>query len=76
MPAARADEPVSEGLVSILEPFIDTIVICTLTGLVILSSGVWTEKHRNVFQNADTVVLTGNYNDQNDAHRYGTLPLL
>src|SRR5690606_39198195 len=39
--SAKADEPVSEGMVSILEPFIDTIIICTLTGLVILSSGVW-----------------------------------
>ena len=38
--AAKADEPVSEGMVSILEPFIDTIIICTITGLVILSSGV------------------------------------
>ncbi|MFT4820985.1 MAG: AGCS family alanine or glycine:cation symporter, partial [Candidatus Azotimanducaceae bacterium] len=38
--AARADEPISEGMVSILEPFIDTIIICTVTGLVILSSGV------------------------------------
>ena len=46
--AAKADEPVSEGMVSILEPFIDTILICTLTGLVILSSGVWQEKHQNV----------------------------
>ncbi|MDZ7641250.1 MAG: alanine:cation symporter family protein [Desulfurivibrio sp.] len=33
--AARAHEPVSEGMVSILEPFLDTLVICTLTGLVI-----------------------------------------
>ena len=33
--SAKADEPVSEGMVSILEPFIDTIIICTLTGLVI-----------------------------------------
>jgi AGCS family alanine or glycine:cation symporter len=39
--AAKTKEPVSEGMVSILEPFIDTIIICTVTGLVILSSGVW-----------------------------------
>jgi alanine or glycine:cation symporter, AGCS family len=31
--AARAHEPVSEGLVALLEPFIDTIIICSLTGL-------------------------------------------
>ncbi|SDZ82460.1 alanine/glycine:cation symporter family protein [Microbulbifer marinus] len=63
--AARADEPVSEGMVSLLEPFIDTIIICTLTGLVILSSGVWTEKHMNQFERADLVAVAGSYNDQN-----------
>ncbi|AMX02509.1 alanine/glycine:cation symporter family protein [Microbulbifer thermotolerans] len=63
--AARADEPVSEGMVSLLEPFIDTIVICTLTGLVILSSGVWTEKHMNKFERADMVAVAGTYTDSN-----------
>ena len=48
--SARADEPVSEGMVSLLEPFIDTILICTVTGLVILASGAWTQKFENVFQ--------------------------
>lgn len=62
--AARADEPVSEGMVSILEPFIDTIVICTLTGLVILSSGVWTEKFENDFQQFDMEIVSGNYGDE------------
>ncbi|MGK7393104.1 MAG: alanine/glycine:cation symporter family protein [Candidatus Cyclobacteriaceae bacterium M3_2C_046] len=56
--AARAHEPVSEGMVAILEPFIDTIIICTLTGLVILSSGVWKEKLPNQFQNADLEILS------------------
>lgn len=63
--AARAHEPVSEGLVALLEPFIDTIIICTLTGLVLLSSGVWTEKLENTFQEADLVVLKGNYSEKN-----------
>ncbi|RUO60290.1 alanine/glycine:cation symporter family protein [Pseudidiomarina insulisalsae] len=67
--SARADEPVSEGLVSILEPFIDTIIVCTLTGLVILSSGVWNEKHENVFSRTDLQVIAGNYNDTLDADR-------
>ena len=67
--SAKANEPVSEGMVSILEPFIDTIIICTLTGLVILSSGVWMEKHENLFQRTDTVFLTGHYSDQNDDNR-------
>ena len=39
--AARTHEPVSEGVVAGLEPFIDTLCVCTLTGLVILLSGVW-----------------------------------
>lgn len=62
--AAKAHEPVSEGMVAILEPFIDTIIICTVTGLVLLSSGVWNEKFENEFQYTDTVILTGTY-DQN-----------
>jgi AGCS family alanine or glycine:cation symporter len=42
--AAKTDEPVSEGVVALLEPFIDTILICTMTGLVILITGVWSER--------------------------------
>jgi len=38
---AKVEEPVREGLVAMLGPFIDTIVICTMTGLVIISTGVW-----------------------------------
>ena len=41
--AAKTDEPVSEGVVALLEPFIDTLVICTMTGLVILTTGVWNQ---------------------------------
>ncbi len=57
--AAKAHEPVSEGMVAILEPFIDTIIICTLTGLVILSSGVWTEKFENKFEMTDLEIFNG-----------------
>ena len=39
--AAKTDEPVSEGVVALLEPFIDTILICSMTGLVILTTGTW-----------------------------------
>lgn len=42
--AARTDEPVREGVVAMMEPMIDTLIICTLTGLVILSTGVWNDK--------------------------------
>ena len=63
--AARAHEPVSEGLVALLEPFIDTIIICMLTGMVILSSGAWTKKIDNQFQYSDMSILNGAYTDQN-----------
>ncbi|HMQ49385.1 MAG TPA: alanine/glycine:cation symporter family protein [Saprospiraceae bacterium] len=36
--AVKTDEPISEGVVSLLEPFIDTVVICTMTALVIVVS--------------------------------------
>ncbi|MBK3519041.1 alanine/glycine:cation symporter family protein [Carboxylicivirga marina] len=65
--AAKAHEPVSEGMVALLEPFIDTIIICTLTGFVLLSSGVWSEKIDNRFQLADLQVLnTNEVSDQTD----------
>jgi alanine or glycine:cation symporter, AGCS family len=65
--SAKADEHVSEGMVSLLEPFIDTLIICTITGLVILSSGVWTEKFDNQFQRSDLIILDGQYDEQNQA---------
>lgn len=37
--AARTDEPVREGIVALLEPFIDTLVVCTMTGLVLVVTG-------------------------------------
>jgi alanine or glycine:cation symporter, AGCS family len=64
--AAKADEHVSEGMVSLLEPFIDTLIICTITGLVILSSGAWTMKFENDFQQADMLFLEGNWSDQSE----------
>jgi len=67
--AARAHEPVSEGLVALLEPFIDTIIICMLTGMTLLASGVWNEKHENRFQMADLEILNGIYEDTSDAGR-------
>ncbi|MGB0214386.1 MAG: alanine/glycine:cation symporter family protein [Alteromonas oceani] len=74
--AAKTKEPASEGMVSLLEPFIDTIIICTITGLVILSSGVWKEKHENVFDRSDMVFVAGEYTDTEEADKsqlYGFL---
>ncbi|MCL4169398.1 UNVERIFIED_CONTAM: hypothetical protein GTU68_031947, partial [Idotea baltica] len=39
--AAKTDEPVREGLVAMLGPAIDTLIVCTLTALAILVTGVW-----------------------------------
>lgn len=43
--AAKTDEPVSEGVVALLEPFIDTLVICSMTGLVIIMTGTYSERY-------------------------------
>ena len=44
--ASKNNEPIREGLIAMLGPFIDTVVVCTLTALVIMLTGVWesTEK--------------------------------
>lgn len=39
--AAKTDEPIREGLVAMLGPVVDTLIVCTMTGLCILSTGVW-----------------------------------
>lgn len=56
--AAKTDEPVREGVVALLEPFIDTLVICTMTGLVILTTGVWDDKHPSLINpnSPDTLI--------------------
>ena len=57
---------IEEGFVSILEPFIDTLIICTLTGLVILSSGAWTEKFSNNFEKSSMFFVKGTYDEKKD----------
>ena len=39
--AARTDEPVREGIVALLEPFVDTVIVCTMTSLVIVITGAY-----------------------------------
>lgn len=48
--AAKTDEPIREAVVAGLEPFIDTIVVCTLTALVILCSGIWSRGPDHVLE--------------------------
>ena len=62
---AKTDQPVREGSVAMLGPFIDTILICTLTGLAIISTGAW--EHTEFFVRisvhdatlADSIVASG-----------------
>ena len=54
--AAKTNEPVREGLVAGLEPFIDTLVVCTITAMVILLSGVWNRGPDTLLDQAPTVV--------------------
>ncbi|MDC0178540.1 amino acid carrier protein [Woeseiaceae bacterium] len=56
--AAKTDEPVREGLVAGLEPFIDTIVVCTFTALIILATGIWNRGPDAIFTIAPDVVQT------------------
>lgn len=67
--SAKTEEPLSEGMVAILEPFIDTIIICTITGMVLLSSGVWNEKHVNDFEQTSMVIVEGLYSEKSSADK-------
>ena len=64
---SKTKHSIEEGFVSILEPFIDTLIICTLTGLVILSSGVWTEKFTNNFERTSMFIVNGNLDEKTDS---------
>lgn len=58
--AAKTDEPVREGVVAGLEPFIDTICVCTITAIVILLTGVWNRPPSIEFLEQPQVVATAN----------------
>ena len=62
--ASSKNKSIDQGVVSILEPFIDTIVVCSVTALVILSSGVWTQKFDTTFSQTDMVILADQYSDE------------
>ena len=66
--AAKTNEPVEQGLISMTGTFIDTLIICTLTGLTILVTGVWSgdlngvaltqSAFSTIFSNFGSVLLT------------------
>lgn len=63
--AAKTDEPISEGIVALLEPFIDTVVICTMTALVIIISGYGGMSSEQILElptteNLEPILLTSN----------------
>jgi len=67
--AAKTDEPIREGVVAMIGPFIDTLLICTMTGLVILISGVWHDKQDQqllVNKQSALVAIVGGANVQLD----------
>jgi AGCS family alanine or glycine:cation symporter len=63
--SAKTEKSVEQGMVSILEPFIDTIVVCSVTALVILSSGAWTQKYENSFDRTSMFIFEGSYSEEN-----------
>lgn len=57
--AAKTEYPVREGIVALLEPFIDTIVVCTMTGLVIVITGAFENPDNfEIMRNAEGAALT------------------
>ena len=67
--AAKTDEPIREGVVAMIGPFIDTLLICTMTGLVILISGVWHDKQEQqllINDQSAVVAIVGGANVQLD----------
>lgn len=55
--AVKTDHPASEGLVALLEPFIDTVVVCTMTALVLIITGNVTAENGSL-DNAQAILLT------------------
>ena len=57
--AARVKHPVEEGVVALLEPFVDTIVICTMTALLVVVTGVYAHpEHMDLVQGQQGAALT------------------
>lgn len=62
--AAKTDYPIREGIVALLEPFIDTVVVCTMTGLVIVVTGAYDQtrfpEHAEIIAANQGATLTAN----------------
>lgn len=71
--AARTEEPVREGAVALLEPLIDTLIICTMTGLVIVSTGVWDDKVTSSFPLDRTILVPAEHVKPSATNEYEKL---
>jgi alanine or glycine:cation symporter, AGCS family len=73
MSASKTKEPVQSGMVGLIGPFIDTLVVCTITGLVIVVTGAWDSYHKstvnpmdgNISYTIDVSDLDNNLQDEN-----------
>jgi len=61
--AAKTGEPIREGAVAMVGPLVDTLIICTITGLVILSTGAWQDKQdtHKLLKNVDFLTEESQY---------------
>jgi len=80
--AAKTEEPVREGTVAMIGPFIDTLLICTLTGLTIITSGAWRTPYKTQMELNTPIVINSDAQIQPggtilDTDRFdGTLPVI
>lgn len=72
--AAKTDEPVREGIVAGIEPFIDTVLICTLTALVIVATGTWNRPPLGDMKGPVELVQSGNQTQLAAPTRINQLP--
>ncbi len=74
--AARTKEPVREGLVAMMGPFIDTIIICTMTALVIVIMGAWVVGFGLMFFAYSTIIAWSYYGDRSAEYLFGEKAVL
>jgi AGCS family alanine or glycine:cation symporter len=70
--AAKTDEPVREGMVAMLGPFVDTLLVCTMTGLVIVTTGAWHERLPDVVRVNEQAALVA-ITDDADVRKNGQI---
>jgi len=71
--AAKTDEPVREGAVAMLGPLIDTLIICTMTGLVIVLTSTWDDKIESTIGLGEATVVFDEFVDKDALTEYARL---